>query len=644
MNDYQQFIYKSRYAKWLDSEGRRENWEETVARYIEFWVGRIDKDGELARLLREEIQPAILNMEIMPSMRALMTAGPALEADNIAGYNCSYVPIDNVRAFDEIMYILMCGTGVGFTVERNEVGQLATISEEFHETGTTIVVPDSRIGWASSFRELISLLYSGRIPKWDVSKVRPKGTRLVSFGGRASGPEPLEDLFRYSINLFTRAHGRKLTSLECHDLVCKIAEIVIVGGVRRSALISLSNLTDERMRNAKNGAWWEHNGERGLANNSVVYTEKPDLSIFLKEWSTLYESRSGERGLFNRVAATEQRQRALQLRGKEGTGEWTYGTNPCGEIILRPNGLCNLSEVVVRPTDSIRDLHRKVRYATVLGTLQSTLTKFRYLRGVWRRNSEEERLLGVSFTGIMDHPVLSGLKTPTDAWTKQKGDPTYVGVRLKNILAELKKEAVETNKEIAEVLGIEPSSAITCVKPSGTVSQLVGCSSGIHPAFSPYYVRTVRQDIKDPLTTFLQEQGVPWEVDVTNAANIVFSFPMKSAGDAITVTADDQLKLYENYVASWCEHNASITVYYNDDEFLGIGDWIYKNWNKFIGISLLPKTDHVYRQAPYQAITQYEYEKLVGEFPQIRWDEFVETTDNTTASHELACVSGVCEI
>jgi len=657
MNDYSTFIYKSRYAKWRDDLGRRENWDETVDRYINFWESRIAggnlgnaQEKKLLHVLRTEIRPAILNMDVMPSMRAFMTAGKALEIDNIAGYNCSFVAIDHPRCFDEIMYILMCGTGVGFTVERADVNKLPTVSEEFHDTETTIQVSDSRIGWASAFREFISMLYSGRVPRWDVSRVRPAGAPLKTFGGRASGPEPLEDLFRYATDLFRRAAGRKLNSLECHDLVCKIAEIVVVGGVRRSALISLSNLTDERMRNAKNGQWWEHNGERALANNSVAYTEKPDLQIFLKEWSTLYESKSGERGIFNRVAATKQRRAALQLRDNADSEEYSYGTNPCAEIILRPNGLCNLSEVVVRVDDTIEELQRKVRLASILGTLQSTLTKFRYLRRVWRSNAESERLLGVSLTGIMDHPILSdpSWNEHRNGKTNRPLDKNYGpnGMTVPALLNELKGVAIATNREFAAELGISESNAVTCVKPSGTVSQLVGCSSGIHPAFSEYYVRTVRQDVKDPLTKFLIDSGVPHETDVTNSSNVVFSFPMKAPGNAVKQTAVDQMKMYEIYKEHWCEHNPSITIYYTDDEFLGIGDWVYRNWDNVIGVSLLPKSDHVYRQAPYQAITEEEFKCLEHDMPIIDWDRLVEyeSEDFTTASHELACVSGVCEI
>ena len=643
MKAYETFIEKSRYARWIEEESRRETWKESCERWRNFWVHRVEdmdipqSDKEyLTNVIKRDLYPAVLNKEVMPSMRSMMTAGPALDRDEIAGYNCSFAPVDNVRIFDEIMYILMCGTGVGFTVEREEVKQLPCISEEFYDTETTIKVKDSRIGWASAFRELISLLYSGRVPSWDLSKLRPKGARLRTFGGRSSGPEPLHSLFEYTVALFRKAAGRKLTTLECHDLVCKVAEVVVVGGVRRSALISLSNLTDERLANAKTGAWWELDGQRALSNNSVAYTEKPDPSIFLKEWRTLYESKSGERGLFNRVAAQAQRATALQRRGiHDSIGGWEYGTNPCGEIILRPCGLCNLSEVVVRAGDSFNDLLRKVRLASIIGTLQSTLTNFKYLRSVWRNNAEEERLLGVSLTGIMDHPILSGKEL--------YGGMTSLG----NVLEELRQGAIDTNDEFATRLGINASHAVTCVKPSGTVSQLVGCSSGIHPAFSQFYVRTVRQDVKDPITEFLKDQGVPWEVDVTNPSNVVFSFPMKATEGAVSdISPMEQLELYRIYKKHWCEHNPSISVYYTDKDFIEIGNWIYKNWDDFIGISLMPKSDHVYKQAPYQEITREQYSQMLNEFPNVDWDAFdsYEKEDTTTGSQELACHGGVCEI
>jgi ribonucleoside-triphosphate reductase len=621
--DYQKYIYKSRYARWLDEEGRRETWDETVKRYCDFWYKRYPD-----LFPYDEVYQGIYTLDTMPSMRSLMTAGPALERDNIAGFNCSYIPIQDQRCFDEILYILTCGTGVGYSVERRYVDKLPEVAESFHGTESCITVADSRQGWAGAFRQLVSLLYAGQVPRWDTSNVRPAGARLKTFGGRASGPEPLEDLFRFTVSLFTKAAGRKLTSIECSDLVCKIAEVVVVGGVRRSALICLSNLTDERMRNYKNGQWWLDSKHRALANISAVYTEAPDPGIFMKEWHALYESKSGERGIFNRVSATKQ----AAASGRRETNH-AFGCNPCGEIILRPFGFCNLSEVVVRSSDTFDDLKRKVRLASIIGTFQSTLTDFRYIRKQWRLNAEEERLLGVSMTGIMDNSMLNG--------TNNAG--------LRDVLDSLKHEVIDTNKQWAEKLGINSATATTTVKPSGTVSQLVDSASGIHPRHNEYYVRTVRADAKDPLATFLKEKGVPYEVDVTNSSNLVFSFPTKSPDGCITRTERTAIEALEHYLLfkrHWCEHNPSITVYVKEDEWMEVGAWVYKNMDDIGGVSFLPHNDHVYKQAPYQDITKEEYEKLQAAMPTIDWDEFdnYEEEDNTTASHELACMSGQCEL
>jgi len=627
MDQYQQFIHKSRYARWLESEGRRETWGETVQRYIDFFIDReqLDKDSTET----QEIYNAIYNLEVMPSMRCMMTAGEALKRDNVAGFNCSYLHIDHVRAFDELMYVLMCGTGVGFSVERNFINQLPEVAESMHATDTTIVVADSKMGWASAYRELISLLYSGKVPKWDMRKVRPAGARLKTFGGRASGPEPLHDLFVFTVAVFRKAHGRKLTSIECHDICCKIADIVVVGGVRRSALISLSNLSDQRMAKAKAGQWWENEGQRRLANNSVAYTEKPDFSAFISEMQTLYESKCGERGIFSRVAA----KKIAERNGRRDPAH-NFGTNPCSEIILRSNQFCNLSEVVVREKDDLTSLKKKVKIATIIGTLQSTLTDFRYLRVRWKRNTEEEALLGVSLTGIMDHYLLGKATTDLEKW-----------------LTEMKNVAVETNKEWSEKLGINQSTAITCVKPSGTVSQLVNSASGIHPRFSKYYIRRVRGDKKDPLSVFMSDSGIPVESDVMSPNTTdVFSFPVKAPETSVTVKdvgAMEQLKLWKTYQNFWCEHKPSITIYYTDDEYLQVAQWIWDNFDICSGISLLPYSDHVYQQAPYEEIDEEKYKKLVAEMPQnINWEDLaqLETEDNTVGSQELACVGGACEI
>ena len=633
MDDYQHYIHTSRYARWLEKEKRRETWNETVGRYINFFGDRFDSisDGDW-----DTLRNSILTLQVMPSMRCLMTAGKALERDNVAGYNCAYRAIDDIRACDEIMYILLCGTGVGFSVERKCINELPIIAEEFYETDTTIVVADSKIGWASSYRELISLLYGGKIPKWDVSKIRPAGSRLKTFGGRASGPEPLIELFEFTVSIFKEASGRRLTSLECHDLVCKIADIVVVGGVRRSALISLSNLTDERLRGAKSGAWWNDNPQRALANNSVCYTELPDIGIFLKEWESLYASKSGERGIFNREAS----RRVAERNGRRDP-DHDFGTNPCSEIILRSKQFCNLTEVVVRPEDTLDGLKEKVRLATILGTLQSSLTGFRYLSSKWKKNTEEEALLGVSLTGIMDHKILSG--TNIDA---EFDDPN----NLRTWLGLLKEVAIETNKEWAERLGINPSTAITCVKPSGTVSQLVDSSSGIHPRYSPWYIRTVRTDKKDPLYDFLKDCGVPVEDAVgKEGSTAIFSFPMKAPEGSIfrdDTTALEQLELWKVYAADWCEHKPSITVYVREHEWLDVGAWVYRNFDICSGISFLPHTDHIYKQAPYQEITEEEYNELVKDFPEIIWEDFdtYESEDNTTSAQELACTAGGCDL
>ena len=632
MDDYRRYIHKSRYARFLPDKGRRETWEETVGRYVDYLVnkGLLSDEKDI-----KEVTEAIIAQEVMPSMRALMTAGEALDRDNVAGFNCAYLAVDSPRAFDEAMYILMCGTGVGFSVERQYISKLPEVAEELYDTDTPIIVSDSKIGWAKAYKELVSLLYSGQVPKWDVSKVRPAGAKLKVFGGRASGPQPLVDLFDFTVEVFKNAKGRKLTSLECHDIMCKVADIVVVGGVRRSALISLSNLTDERMRKAKSGQWWEGSPQRALANNSVAYTEKPDVGIFLREMEALYESKSGERGIFNRQAATK----AANRSGRRDTTGIEYGTNPCSEIILRPKQFCNLTEVVVRPTDTISDLKRKVRVAAILGTLQSTLTNFRYLSSSWKKNTEEERLLGVSLTGIMDHPVLSGTET-----TFANDDSIY----LRDLLLEMKEVAVETNKEWADKLGIEQSVAITAVKPSGTVSQLVNSSSGIHARFSPYYIRTVRGDNKDPLTVFLKEQGVPNEPAIGKEnSTTVFSFPIKSPEGSVIendLTAIEQLEIWKLYQDNWCEHKPSVTVYYTDEEYPEVMTWVWNNFDDISGISFLPKSEHTYKQAPYQEITEEEYAKLVAEMPTIEWDMFLETEDNTESSQTLACTGATCEV
>jgi len=619
---YQSWIHVSKYARFYDDLGRRETWEETITRYIKYFKNRISAGSR--KIPWDELHAAILNLEVMPSMRALMTAGDALDIDQCAGYNCSYVTIDNVKAFDEIMYILMCGTGVGFSIESRYTNKLPEVPDEFHPTDTTIIFKDSRIGWASGYREFLSLLYSGKVPKWDVSKLRPAGARLKTFGGRSSGPEPLVDLLNYTIDLFARAKGRKLTTIECHDLVCKVADVVVSGGVRRSALISLSDLNDDHMRLAKFGEWWNKNAHRALSNNSAVYEQKPEIGIFMKEWLSLFESHSGERGIFSRKASQQQ----AAKYGRRDV-EIEYGTNPCSEIILRPYQFCNLSEVVIRAEDTLNDIKKKIRLASILGTLQSTLSDFRYLNKKWKTNTEEERLLGVSLTGIMDNSLLNSGVNP-------------------NILDEMREVAVSTNKEFAGYMGINPSAAITCIKPSGTVSQLVDSASGIHPRYSAYYIRRVRMDKKDPLADYMIKSGFKAEEDFYQKTNWVFSFPIKAPNGAITRndrSAIQQLELWKVYQEHWCEHKPSITIYVGEDEWLEVGTWCYKNIQILSGVSFLPRDNGSYRQAPYTEITKEEYESFVKEMNvDIDWTNFKEETDTTKNSHTLACVSGVCEI
>ena len=626
MNDYQKLIAASRYARWRENDGRREFWDETVARLTWYWADKGLITSEEAR----ELYDAIYNLRVMPSMRSLMTAGEALDRDNMAGYNCSYIHVDHPRAFDEIMYVLMCGTGVGFSVERQFTNKLPEVAETLHDTDTTIVVEDSKLGWAKGLKQLISMLYAGEVPKYDISKVRPAGARLKTFGGRASGPEPLVSLFDFAINLFKGAASRKLNDLECHDLVCKIAEIVVVGGVRRSALISLSNPSSDRMRTAKSGAWWNGSGQRALANNSACYTERPDFEFFMREMSALYESKSGERGVFSRVAAKK-------IAGRNGRrdADHEFGTNPCSEILLRSGGVCNLSEVIVRADDDLDSLKEKVRLATILGTLQATLTDFRYVRAMWKRNAEEEALLGVSFTGIMDNTMMAGVSDPE---------------ALSEWLTELKQVAIDTNLEWSERLGISQAAAITCVKPSGTVSQLCDTASGIHPRFAPHYIRTVRQDNKDPVTQFLLDQGVDAEPCVMKPdSTTIFSFRMEAPKNAVCVSdvgALEQLKLWKIYQDAWCEHKPSITVYYTDDEFFDICAWMWKNFDSMSGVSLLPYDGGTYQQAPYQQIDKAQYEEEVQREPSINWEALsqYETDDQTTGSQELACVGTSCEL
>jgi len=637
-SQYQEYIHLSRYSRWLPDKKRRETWSETVSRYFKFFEEHLQENFsyEIPKKLRMELEEAVLSLQIMPSMRCLMTAGPALKKENIAGYNCAYTPVDSMKSFDEILYVLMNGTGVGFSVETKHIHKLPSIPEVLYPTDTVIKVRDSKLGWAKSFRELLSLLCTGLIPSWDMSAVRPAGAVLKTFGGRASGPEPLEALFNFTVEKFQGATGRRLRPLECHDIVCKIAECIVVGGVRRSALLSLSDLGDDELRTCKTGEFGYENSQRYLANNSANYHSKPDLGTFLKEWRSLYMSKSGERGIFSSFNARKHTEKL----GKRRETEHDFGTNPCSEIILRPREFCNLTEAVIRSEDGWEDIQRKIKLATVLGTWQSTLTNFRYISNKWKVNCEEERLLGVSLTGIMDNALTNGhnLVSPTEI------------DELSEQLELLKEKAIGQNKWMSGQIGINPSSAITAIKPSGTVSQLVDSASGIHTRHNPYYIRTVRGDKKDPMTKLMIEQGVPYEDDVVKPeTGTIFSFPMESPKDAVyrdDLSAIDQLVLHSVYTEAFTEHKVSQTISVKEEEWLEVGAFVYRNFDSISGVSFLPYSDHVYKQAPYQDCSQKEYKALLKKMPTLDWGKLseYESDDYTVASQELACSGGSCEI
>ena len=629
MTPYSTFIAKSRYSRYLNDKNRREHWNETVSRYFTFMFEHLEDkyNYKPTEALRTELTNAVQNLEVMPSMRAIMTAGKALDRDNTAGYNCSYLPIDDPKAFDEAMYILLCGTGVGFSVEHKYVDQLPEVPDQLFDSQTTISVADSKEGWAKALRQLVALLYSGEVAKYDLNRIRPAGARLKTFGGRASGPGPLDELFKFTIAKFRGAVGRKLTSIECHDILCKIGEVVVVGGVRRSAMISLSDLEDDRMRSCKSGNWWEQNAHRALANNSATYNSKPDIGQFLQEWTSLYNSHSGERGIFSREASKSQ-----AAKNGRRDSSFDFGTNPCSEIILRPYQFCNLTEVVVRAEDTVESLANKIRIATIMGTFQSTMTNFPYLRKVWQKNTEEERLLGVSLTGILDNK-----------WMGEVSDSTA------KALEQLRKVAVDTNADLAAQLGIPQSAAITCVKPSGTVSQLVDSASGIHARHSQYYIRRVRGDKKDPLSAFLTSAGVPAEDCVMRPdSTVVFSFPMKAPEGARLrddLTAIEHLDVWMMYQRHWCEHKPSVTISVKEDEWMDVGAWVFRNFDEISGVSFLPWAGGTYRQAPYEECTKEQYEEMLSKMPkEIKWDDLVEVEDNVEGAQTLACVAGHCEI
>ncbi len=630
MTPYNTFIAKSRYSRFLDDKNRREHWGETVARYFDFMEKHLatKQNYKLTPELRSELQEAVTSLDVVPSMRAVMTAGTALDRQNVAAFNCSYLPIDDPKAFDEAMYILLCGTGVGFSVEQKYVTQLPEVPDQLFPSQTSIMVSDSKEGWAKSLRQLIALLYSGEIPKYDVSKVRPAGARLKTFGGRASGAQPLEDLFKFVISKFKTAAGRKLSSLECHDILCKIGEVVVVGGVRRSAMISLSDLTDDKMAHAKAGNWWDGQGQRALANNSATYEETPAIGQFMREWTSIYESHSGERGIFNREASQKQ-----AAKNGRRDASYEFGTNPCSEIILRPYQFCNLSSCIIRSTDTEADILNKVRLATILGTFQASLTNFPYLRKIWQKNTEEEALLGVSMTGILDNHLLND---PDDK-------------ELPGLLEKLRDAAVATNAEFAAAIGINQSVAVTAIKPEGTVSQLCSTASGIHPQHSQYYIRRVRADNKDPLTQFMLKSGFIGEPCVMKPeSTTVFSFPVAVAEGALLredLTAVEHLRLWLIYQRHYCEHKPSVTISVLEKEWMEVGAWVYKHFDEVTGVSFLPMDGGTYRQAPYEECTEEDYKKLLAQQPTgIDWDNFQEYDDNVEGAQMLSCTAGGCTI
>lgn len=630
MTPYNTFIAKSRYSRYLDDKGRREHWNETVARYFDFMEKHLaeKQNYTLTKELRSELEQAVVALDVVPSMRAIMTAGPALERQNVAAFNCSYLPIDDPKAFDEAMYILLCGTGVGFSVEQQYVKKLPEVPEQLFDSKTTIVVSDSKEGWAKSLRQLLALLYSGEIPKFDVSRVRPAGARLKTFGGRASGPGPLEELYKFCVLKFKGAAGRRLTSLECHDILCKIGEVVVVGGVRRSAMISLSDLSDDKMAHAKAGSWWDGQAQRALANNSATYTETPSIGQFMREWSSIYESHSGERGIFNREASQKQ-------AAKNGRRDATYefGTNPCSEIILRPYQFCNLSSCIIRSDDNIDSIANKIRLATILGTFQASLTDFPYLRKIWQKNTEEEALLGVSMTGICDNVLLNN---PDD-------------VDLPARLEALRDLAVDTNAFYASAIGINQSVAVTAVKPEGTVSQLCSTASGIHPQHSKYYIRRVRADNKDPLTQFMIQAGFVAEPCVMKPdSTTVFSFPVAVADGALLredLSAIQHLKLWLIFQRHYCEHKPSVTISVKENEWMDVGAWTFKHFDEVTGVSFLPMDGGTYKQAPYEETDEQTYNQLKMLVPEtVDWENFKEYDDNVEGAQMLSCTAGGCSI
>lgn len=625
---YQDFIFYRTYSRWNDDLGRRETWQETVDRYMSFM--RKNVGDKLTFEEYQEIREAILKHEVMPSMRLMWGAGGPTARCNVSAYNCSYLAIKELRDFAETLYLLCSGTGVGFSVEKAAVDQLPVVQPQKGVPSKYFVIDDSKEGWAEALHDCLHALFNGEDAIFDFSQIRPAGARLKTMGGRAAGPQPLMDLLEFTKEVVLARQGKKLRPIDVHDIMTKIGEIVVAGGVRRSAMISLSDLEDAEVQHAKDGRFWEHSAHRALANNSAVYKQKPTREEFLSEWDALRKSGSGERGIFNRGSLTEQVP-ARRLFEWNGVVPALAGTNPCGEIVLKDKQFCNLTEIVARAEDTEETLLKKARIATILGTYQSTLTDFKFLSSEWKRNCEDERLLGVSITGQWDSPA----------------------VRDEQVLTRMKHVAQDTNSEYAKRFGINPSTAITCVKPSGTVGQLVNASPGLHARYSEYYLKRVRISVTDPLFKMLRDLGVPSHPEVgqgeSTANTFVLDFPIASPQGAVTadkLSAIAQLEHWLMMKRSWTEHNPSCTIYIKDGEWEQVRDWIYEHWDLVGGLSFLPYEDHVYELAPYTPISKEEYEKLASLFPKIDFSVLTryEKDDETTGAQELACVAGGCEL
>ncbi len=627
-NPLAEFVYYRTYAKWIAEEGRRETWIETVERYMNFMKENLG--SKLTHTEYAEVREAILHQEVMPSMRLLQFAGLAARQTNVCAYNCSFIAPKNFQDFAEVMYVSMCGTGVGWSVESENIQALPQVKKQTKKKLPNYVIPDSKEGWADAFAFGLKTWFEGNDVIFDYSLVRPAGSLLKTMGGKSSGPEPLRSLLEFSREKILRRQGRHLTNMDAHDLLCKVGECVVAGGVRRSAMISLSDLDDEAIRDSKKGQFYNTEGQRMLANNSAVYNEKPSTEEFLDEWTALIKSGSGERGIFNRggLAKTLPKRRLAQFKG----GEYpAWGTNPCGEIILQSKQFCNLSEVVARAEDTEASFLRKVRIATILGTYQSTMTYFPYLSAEWKKNCEKERLLGVSITGQWD--------------SKLARDP--------KMLQKLKQVSIEVNKKYAKRFKVNPSTCITCVKPSGTVSQTVDCASGMHPRHAPYYIRRVRISTTDALFKMLKDQGVPYYPEVgqnmENATTFVLEFPVKAPEGAICrddITALDHLEHWKIVKENFTEHNPSVTISVGDDEWIIVANWLYKNWDLVGGLSFLPRSNHVYQLAPYETINKAKYEEMLLKVKDLDFSKIVtyEKVDETEVKKELACVGGLCEV